>query len=376
MTVTTMSASARGIDIVMLTTVHRPNDVRIFHREAKTLAQHGFSVCIVASGQPAETAAGIRFEPLPTASNRMQRLFLGWVALARCLRLKAKLYIFHDPELLPVGLALRVCGKKVVYDCHENVAAHVLEKGYIPRFMWSFLVPALAGLLKLASRLLNGIIAATEFIAQPYPCEKTVVIRNFPPARVLEMTGGGLPIAGRENKVVYIGGLSKERGIKETVEAFRKVRTPGAELWLIGAFYDPAFQNEILSSLPANAKWFGRQPYRRVTEFLQLAKLGIVLHHDTPGHKAGLPIKLFEYLGAGIPVVASDQLHLKPIVEGCGIQVDPHDVEKITAALEAMLSDGAALAQMSRNGCERVAKHFSWEPEGQRLAQFCATLIN
>jgi glycosyltransferase involved in cell wall biosynthesis len=251
----------------------------------------------------------------------------------------------------------------------------VLQKDYIPHFLRPVLVPLVNLSLWCCSRVLTGFVAATELIGEGFPPNKTVVVRNFPPVRVLEMSRGGLPIEDRNNVVVYVGGLSRERGIGEAVEAFRQVKIPDAELWLVGPFYDPSFQRKILSSLPPNVKWLGQRPYSEVFQILRLAKVGIVLLHDTPAHKACLPIKLFEYLGAGIPVIASDMPHLQPVVEGCGVQVNPLDVEAIAATVARILSDTAALTKMSRVGRERVASHFSWEPEGQRLVEFCSTVL-
>src|SRR5579872_414533 len=111
--------NTRSFDVVMLSTVHVPDDPRIFHREAKTLAAAGFSVAIIARDAPEGYVEGVYFESLPSPPSRLRRLLLGRELLSRALALNAKLYIFHDPELFGVALYMTMLGKKVVYDCHE-----------------------------------------------------------------------------------------------------------------------------------------------------------------------------------------------------------------------------------------------------------------
>src|SRR5580658_540874 len=114
-------------DVIMLTSVHSATDDRIFHREAKTLVEAGFSVAVVGRHVRSEYLDGIWVDALPAVSTRSQRMLLGWTVLIRGLRLGGKLFFIHDPELLIIGLLLRCAGKQVVYDCHENLYLQVLQ---------------------------------------------------------------------------------------------------------------------------------------------------------------------------------------------------------------------------------------------------------
>ncbi len=356
-------------DVIMLTTVHPAADVRIFNREAKTLQQAGLTVCIIGRHYKSEYREGVWIEALPTPANRFCRLLLGFKVLKHAWQFSGKLYAFHDPELFGVGLVLRLLRKSVVYDCHENTPMTVLQKEWIPLPLRWFAVPVVAAVEWLGSRLLTGVVTVNETLWKRFPPRRTIVVRNLPPAALLEMITQAPPLSSRANAVIYAGKLSRIRGIAELVEAFRGIDS-GTELWLLGDFSEPAFRHKILSSLPPNVKWFGQRDWLEVLGFYHRAKVAVVLLYPTPNHRNAMPIKLFEYLGAGLPVIASDMPHFAGLLQGCGVQVNPKDVAQIRTTIAALLSDEAGMAKMSRVGRERVMQFFRWEDDGRKLVDF------
>ena len=100
--------------ICILTSVHPPFDHRIFYKEAKTLIKAGYNVVLIAQHIKEETVDGVRVVPLPTPKNRFERMTkVVWKLVRLALKEKANVYHFHDPELIPVGLYLKILGKKV-----------------------------------------------------------------------------------------------------------------------------------------------------------------------------------------------------------------------------------------------------------------------
>jgi glycosyltransferase involved in cell wall biosynthesis len=364
-----------GFDIVMLTTAHSATDVRIFQREAKSLRDAGLSVCVIGKYPSSGDVEGVWIEALPTASNRWQRFLLGWKVLRTARRVGGKLFVFHDPELFVVGLLLALTRKKVVYDCHENVPKTVLTKDWIP-WPLRWLVAPLVWLFEwLFSRCLAGVMVVTEPLLERFPRGKTILLRNFPNRATLMGTSGGLPVHLRPNIVIYSGSLTRIRGIAELVEAFRTIEGSDAELWMLGEFDDQEFERQILSSLPANVKFLGWADYSEVLEYYKKAKLGVVLFYPIANNRNSLPAKIFEYLGAGIPVVASNLPEWAALLEGCGVQVDPSDIGQIGRAICSLLKDNAAIAKMSTIGRDRVWSSFCWEGEAPKLINFCADLL-
>ena len=116
-----------------MTSVHPPEDVRIFHKECVSLAEAGYEVYLVERGESCEKNGVhiIGLGDLP--KNRLKRMTEGAKKVyEKALELDCDIYHFHDPELLPYGLKLKKKGKKVIFDSHENT----LEQ--IPKF-YSFI---------------------------------------------------------------------------------------------------------------------------------------------------------------------------------------------------------------------------------------------
>jgi glycosyltransferase involved in cell wall biosynthesis len=362
-----------AFDVVMLTTSHPATDNRIFYREAKTLAEAGLAVAVIGPHSKAETLEGVWIEALPKHKRGFVRLLLGWKMMRLALRLRSRVFLFHDPELFGVGLVLRLLGKKVVYDCHENLPAQVLQKAWIPGPFRRLASAAAWALEWFGSRLLSGVAVARDAVLPRFPKNRRIPIRNFPTEEALK-SAEGLPLHLRKNIVIYAGGIGRVRAIAELVEAFRHIRPDEAELWLLGICYDKTFQEEVLSDLPPNIKWLGWKEHPQVLALYPSVKIGINLLYPTPSHRNSQPIKLYEYLAAGIPVIASDFPEFSELLEGCGVQVDPKDPAQIERAIRDLLSDQAKLCEMSKIGRERVLSSYCWKGEGMRLVDFCNKL--
>ena len=117
----------------MITTVHRANDVRIFKREAQTLAEQGYDVTVIGNYDQTVDLNSVHIIALPKYTSRFTRILKSTlVAYFKAIRVNADVYHIHDPELIMVGMLLKSRGKKVVYDIHEIVSAQMIEKEWLP----------------------------------------------------------------------------------------------------------------------------------------------------------------------------------------------------------------------------------------------------
>lgn len=354
-----------------LTSAHSPFDTRIFHKECRALVEAGYEVVLVAPHDRDEVVEGVRIRALPRPRGRAARMTctVGQV-LRAALAEDAAIYHFHDPELIPVGLLLKLRGKQVVYDVHEDLPRQILSKHWIPRRLRTPIARLMEGLEAVSVRAYDGISAATPAIARRFPETKTVTVQNFPLIGELA-DAGAKPYSERGLMIAYVGGIAAIRGARETVEAMELLPASlGAQLLLAGSFSPPNLETE-LQQMPGWRRvrflgWRGREDIRSL---LAEARIGLVTLHPVKNYLDSYPVKLFEYMSAGLPVIASDFPLWRKIVEGakCGVLVDPLDPRAIAEAIQWLLEHPREAEAMGRRGREAVLAHYNWDGEAEKL---------
>src|SRR5918996_1666108 len=104
---------AMSLEIVHVTSAHRTDDDRIFHKECRSLAEHGFGVTVLGPGHGSERVAGVHVLGVSLSSGRLRRMSESvWRLVNRSLRLSADIYHFHDPELITLGFVLKLLGRR------------------------------------------------------------------------------------------------------------------------------------------------------------------------------------------------------------------------------------------------------------------------
>jgi len=361
---------SKRVVVCHLTSVHPPFDARIFLKECRTLARSGYEVFLVVPCHEAVEREGISVVPVKVPRNRVLRILtttFGVLALA--LKTKAEIYHFHDPELIPHGLILKLFGKKVVYDVHEDVPQDILTKDWLPKPIRPA-ISAVANFAEfVAATCFDCVVPATPSIAKRFPRSKQRMVRNFPLAT--EFTCNSAAYSNRSNIITYIGNLTRIRGIKEIVDAVVYSKPElNARVCLAGSFDNHEFENE-LRSLPGwqQVEYRGFLNRSDVRDLLSQTRIGIVLFHPGPNHDEALPNKLFEYMSAGIPIIASDFLLWRKIITdaGCGIVVNPHDPKQVGDAISTLLQDTGLAERMGRAGMAAVKEQYNWEAEAQHL---------
>lgn len=368
------------VKICILTTVHPPFDTRIFHKEAKTLFSAGYDVTLIAQHEREEILDGIKIVPLPTPRNRLTRiLFLTWRAFRLAYHQHADIYHFHDPEVIPVGVLLKLLNRgKVIYDVHEDVPEDILNKHWIP----SIFRRPISGLFdrweKSAARFLDEVIVATEEIAKKFRGLNPTVVHNYPNLQILPDLASGFRKGGEIN-LVYVGVISKIRGAFEMIQALEYLNPSwNSHLIIIGRFDQSGLENKLKELQGyTSVRYLGTLPWAEAWKQAQNAMAGLVLFHPAPNHTKSLPNKLFEYMAAGLPVIASDFPLWKEIVEGnqCGLIVDPRNPKEIAEAIEYLILNPEEAQRMGENGRRAVIEKYNWELEGERLLTLYEALL-
>ena len=303
--------------ICILTSVHPAFDVRIFHKEAKTLVNAGYEVTIIAQYVRNETVDGIKIIALPKPRNRFCRFFSTFKVLKLALPIKVEIYHFHDPELLPAALVLKLLGKKVIYDVHEDVPKSILSRDWLPKIIRKPVSILVNCFEKLSALRFDYLITATPSIKNNFKIHKVIDIKNYPiiNSTLLKNKSRGLiyqahgsdksdPYKVRTKgcyTLIYAGGLERNRGIKEIIQATELINPKyRIKLVLAGEFTNNNFQEEC-QNLEGwkKTEFLGWLKYEEVFDYLLNADIGFVCFYPEPNHIKALPNKLFEYMVAG-----------------------------------------------------------------------------
>lgn len=356
--------------IAHLTSAHPRFDTRIFLKQCRSLAAAGHEVSlVVADGLGDEQRDGVRILDAGKPRGRLHRM-IGATrrVLKRALALDADLYQFHDPELLPAGLALKRRGKRVVFDAHEDLPRQILSKAYLNPAVRRSIAAAMAAFERFACRRFDTVIAATPTIRDKFARmgASAVDINNFPLPGELE---ANIPWSEKRTEVCYVGGISAVRGIAEMVAAMALTKA-GARLNLGGKFSEADVKTRV-EKMPgwAQVNELGFLSREEVRAVLGRSLAGIVTFLPEPNHIESQPNKMFEYMSAGLPVIGSDFPLWREIIEGneCGLCVDPLDPTKIAAAIDRLVRSPGEARRMGENGRRAVAERYNWSAEEKKL---------
>jgi glycosyltransferase involved in cell wall biosynthesis len=362
------------VRVTHIATIHAPLDTRIFRKQCRALVAAGYEVHLVVPGPPGDTVDGVRLHSIAANSDRPPARRQGprfLRATRHALALRPSTFHLHEPHLVPLGVLLKLAGARVVYDVHEDNPAHARTKlhdrpirGRVKALMW-------ATLERVARRAFDGFVCASPELAGRFPPGRTEVVGNFPLLPDFD-TAAATPYGQRPNRVVYTGVVSGIRGFDELMLALDRLpRDLPCHLRLVGRFWPPGLAGAA-ASLPAWARvefkpW---QSYPEVVQELLEARVGLILLHSLPNHHDAVRSnKLFEYMAAGIPVVASDLPRWREIVDGvgCGLLVDPRDPDAIAAAIEHLLRHPEEAQAMGERGRAAVEEGLNWDGEEARL---------
>jgi glycosyltransferase involved in cell wall biosynthesis len=335
------------------------------------------TILIVADGKGNEIFEGVQIHDVGAFRGRLNRiLHASRRVLAQALAIDADLYHLHDPELIPIGIKLKSLGKHVVFDSHEDVPKQLLSKPYLSKpILWA-LSKVFGAYESWACRRFDGVIAATPFIRDKFLAinPRSVDINNFP---LLGELDAQVPWADKAAEVCYVGGIGRIRGIAEVVQAMGLVQS-GVSLNLCGRFSEPAVE-QACKAMPGwqTVNEQGFVDRAGVRQVLGRSVAGLVTFHPLPNHIDAQPNKMFEYMSAGIPVIASDFSLWREIVLGnqCGLCVDPMDPAAIAKAIDYLVQHPDVARQMGENGRRAVLERYNWSMEEGKLLAFYKNIL-
>lgn len=364
--------------ICHLTSAHPWEDIRIFHKECSSLAKNTSYDVFLVSGKGADVSKNdVRVYGVESAadSGRFSRMRATVNAVySKALELDADLYHIHDPELLRIAIKLKRKGKKVVYDAHEDLPRQILGKYWIPKWLRKVASVIFERYENWVVKKMDAVVAATPFIKTRFGKinPNTIDVNNYPILSVCEVK----PSNGLGNYVCYAGGITANRGILSLVQAMDLL--PDVQLKLAGIYSPETFRDELVSekgwSSVQELGYIGRS---EVKSLIKHSIAGIVTLKPLPNYLDSLPIKMFEYMYEGIPVIASNFPYWRTIIEndGVGLCVNPDSPEEIADAIKVFMNDPLLREKMGKRGREMVLQKYNWGIEERKLMDLYRKLL-
>ena len=371
----------QGKIICYFSSVQQGLDSRAFHMECVPLAERGLHMQLIAAHGVTGQANGVELVSFPASKKRIFRMLFGPLILLLAVEKGADVYKFTDPELLPIGLLLKLWfRKRVVYDAREDFPLMMLTKPWIPRVLRPLVRRSISVMEHLAARALDGIVTADPSTLRRLAREgksKKLVFFNFPNLDFFPEPQPGPKLFD----VVYRGGLSERTGTLILLEAVRRLVEQGrrqTRLLLIG-YYDDArsgedFIRERIRSLglQANVELRGWVEHQKMAEAFSQARIGVCPLQPIPKFMHNIPVKVWEYWACGLPVIASDLPPIRPFFRNpdFGLLVKPDDPEQLAAAIRWLLEHPGEATKMGHRGRRAVVERYNNRNEIKKLLSF------
>lgn len=367
---------------VIVSVINDLNTDQRVHKMCLFLQQQGYEVLLVGRRK----SDSLPMENRPYATRRMRLLFekgalfyatfnlrLFFLLLFR----KADKLVSNDLDtLLANYLISKIKRIPLVYDTHEYFT-EVPELIHRPRVqkVW----------LKIERWIfpkLTQVITVNQSISERYFERygvRAVVVRNISPKFVPDSTATRDSLSLPANFPLLImqgAGLNVDRGVEEAINAMHFIDS--AKLIIVGdGDIIPEMKTKVVQeNLSDKVLFYSKRPYKELMQFTQLATIGLSFDQPTnPNYKFSLPNKIFDYIHTQTPILCSDVVEVKKIVEhySIGKVITAFEPEKLAAEINAILQNDDQLAQWRKN-CIFASEQEQWEKEVAQLTAFYPTI--
>ncbi len=379
-------ANSKVFKVCHVCSGHSSDDSRVLHKECRSLAQEGYEVHLIAADTSSKSykSGNVIIHPLPRYASSIRRMSQRWAVADIAARISADLYHVHEPELLGPVLD-RVGNTPVIYDVHESYLDVLGHRSWIPKpirplaqALWGNLEPRLV-------KRCRAIVAVSEPIAEPYSRihSSVVIIRNFPNLSTEDLSGASSH--DHKRACVFAGTLKEDRNLQNMVRAIGLLRRRGlaVPLWLAGRWATPQYEQEIWrlaaeEGVKDQIHYSGVLPHKEALALESHAGIGMVTILPIQNSLKTLPIKIFECMALGLPLIYSNFPILKDYIDEyhVGLSVDPESPAQIADAVELLLGNPEMSRQMGQAGKRAVAERFNWPNECAKLLSLYRSILD
>lgn len=367
--------------VVQISSVHPTFDTRVFVKECQSLFKGGYAVDLIVQHPQDEIIDGINIVALPIVKSKSERFKIVIPKLVKKVLNyeKGTIIHFHDSELILIGLFLKLMGYKVIYDIHEHTPYDFLDKDWIPSYLRYPLSVTVRFLEFIAGIFFDGIITVVPPVTKRFKHSNVVEISNYPK---LDNIYSEVIYENQSNKLkntaIYIGSMTEIRGLRVMIDSINLVDTKYVPVLKLGGRIVP---EELEIELKNNKNWsrlieLGWLSMEQIWSELSNATVGLVLLQPTRAHLVLESVKMFEYMAAGLPVIASNFPLYQKIIDdsNCGLSVDPTKPQEIANAIEWIFENPEEAKKMGARGQKAIQEKYNWGIEEKELLDFYSKL--
>lgn len=361
--------------LCLVSPVHFYNDTRVFRKQALSLVSDFDQVVLYAKSSLGEgnknfTCSNVSCKIVPHFKYRSLRFIYLIVLLFKIINEKADVYIFHNPDTLPLLFIMKLLKKKVVYDTHENFELRIMMREWIPYYLRSFVAKAVVRLESLAAKNADLMLVTQEALLKKYKNDNVLLIENAP---VINQKVISYSIKNTDLfRLVYIGLLNESRGITTLISVLDKVNRFSACRLTIAGIGDEKYI-KLLQSMPGwkYVDYVGWLEQDEAFRLVSQSDVGVITINDVGDHKLTSPNKLFEYMLQGKPFIASNFIYWQEKLQEneCGIFVSPESELEIVNAIKHLMENPKLACEMGKNGYYFIKENFNWEVEYRKLKE-------
>lgn len=338
--------------LLVVTTVHQPDDARIRSKLIATL-ERDWDITYATRDPGPEDRDHLTWHRL--AGGRARR----WLSASLLMLAKRwDLVAVHDPELLPAALVRGAVGRPTLFDLHENLPAQLRTKEWIPPMLRPPLGLIAGWVLHVAERVMAVTIAEEGYRG---------LFRRSHPVLANHLSLPGLPPpqpAATPPFLAYLGDITEQRGALLAVEA---AAGAGQGLVMVGRVAPPELAHRIQAAAQdrgVELDVVGPLAHSQALARIAPATAGLSPLADIGNYRHSLPTKILEYLALGLPVLATDLPGTRSVTgDRVGMTyVPPGEPDAWFRAGEA-LAKRPEIRAATRAAADGVRRDFSWPEE-------------
>ena len=367
--------------VVQVAIGHPSDDGRVRAKIARALVRGNYESHIMCPGGVAGTAPdGVTIHPHEISESRIER-----VRRQRRLAKKAGALlpdVLHVHEPIMLGSVIKQRGSaKIVWDVHENYEVVLASREWIPkplrRLVWRLWDARERRLLK----HVDLVLAATPPVAERYlPLHHNVVV--IPNLTEIDVYRG--PHDWSKPHALFAGSIFENRGLLQVVRALGQLRREGIRIpmTIAGSFESVDFQQRLQSEIDTqgiaeDVALVGMLPRSEVVELAKLATIGVVAHLPESQGDIAWPVKMFEFMASGLPLVYTT-LGAMVFLAGdneIGVAVKPHDIDALAEAFRRLATDAEFAEKCGTTGRLLTESKYHWNTVEPLLLEKYAELV-